>query len=99
MRTIPECRKALQEIADRVRNAGSNYIASSIEWVIEDMHRRPMVRKARKTLEWTDEKRAEVIEYARAFPEASYMEIARVCNTNTGRVSEALTGKRQDAKG
>ena len=87
-KTIPQCRDALIEIA-------SKYGISEIMPIVEQMHRRPPVRKARaKMRSLTPELIDQIRAHAAANPDANYTEIGATFYVNTGRVSEALAGFR-----
>jgi hypothetical protein len=87
--TIPQCRDALTEIARQ-------YGISEILPIVEQMHRRPPVRKARaKMRSLTPELIDQIKAHAAAHPDANYTEIGARFYVNTGRVSEALAGFRE----
>lgn len=86
--TIPQCRDALREIAKK-------YGIDEILPIVEQMYRRPPVRKARaKMRSLTPELREEIRAHAEANLEANYTEIGHKFYVNGGRVSEALAGFR-----
>lgn len=91
MRTIPQIRARLHELADE---HGLPELAA----LAEETRRRPPCRLAaprRRSL--TPALAAEVRDYARRHPSASFHETADRFHTNIGRISEALVGTREDA--
>lgn len=96
MKTIPEIRKRLLELANQPHSMGA-VVADELRAIEKDLHRRPCVRRAGKRLSMTDAKRQEIKAYAAQFPDISYQELAHVLDTNTGRISEVLAGNREAA--
>lgn len=104
MRTIPQVRARLIALASEVENLKSSiFHATFVIWakelreLAEDTKRRPYIRKAKKVLFTSSTRLEDIREWASAFPEASYQDMAQEFKTTTGRVSEALRGKREDA--
>jgi len=92
-RTIPECRKALEDIAKLVDHLGYPSVATDIRRVAADMWREPPSRgrPARvKHPPLTAKQMVEIRVFARANPDMHLADIAMMFNVNPGRVSEAL---------
>lgn len=96
MKTIPQCREELEVIAKEVAVVFPA-LADRIRAIVEDMVRRPCVRRAAHRQRITEEKRAEIRAYAAQFPDMSYHELSRALDVNTARISETLNGKRGEA--
>jgi hypothetical protein len=90
---IHEVRTELLKIAGDLEYAGIKDAAECIRNLVDEMHRRPYVRKTgpRRKRPPTEAVRL----YAHQHPDADYMEIAAHFQTNTGRISEALAGFRE----
>ena len=90
----------LRKIAADIRGSLPQQ-AHDIEWIIDTL----MVRSfsGRKTKakhqRMNDELADRVRRFAATRPDLSQVEIGRLFNINGGRVSEALAGKRYDARG
>ena len=99
-RTIPHIRTRLLELAAELRDpAGLDYgdIADEIEELCEESKRRFGGRRAKPRQKRLDpELKARIRSYADAHPDANFMEMAEALDTNSGRISEALTGFRGD---
>lgn len=94
-RTIPQCRDLLAEIAAGIRSF-LPATAEQIDGVIEDMKRRPAVRRApAASIKMTPELRQRIAEYAREHENLTYHAIGTVFGVNGARVSEAVAGFRQ----
>lgn len=94
-RTIPQLRHRLLQIADDLYQDGLSAVAHELRTIAIETTRRYGGRKAKaRFAKLTPEKAAEIRDMARRFPEASNQQLANWCKTNPGRVSEALTGKR-----
>ena len=92
--TIPEIRVALEEVAEHVHSL-SPMLASRIRTLSEATKRRPAVRRAPvRHPKMTEELAMMIREYAAAHPRAHMQDIAVRFDTNAGRVSEVLHGKR-----
>lgn len=92
MATIPEIRAAMLAEAKSCGDIVTR--ARLIEWERE-LHRRPPVRKApRQCRAMTDDRTDAIRAYAAARPSAGYHEMSKVFGVSTGRISEALAGKR-----
>lgn len=93
---IPEIRKELLDIAGILEAAiGPCDLAARVRGLEKELYRRPPVRKSKpQQRSLTPALRAEIKQYAEAFPDETYMTIGRVFNVNSGRVSEAVAGHR-----
>lgn len=85
MRTIPQIRARLHELAEE-------HGLPELAELAEETKRRSPARRARKQNATYDP--AEVREYAEAFPDLPYHELANAFGITIGRVSEAIAGKR-----
>lgn len=95
MRTIPQLREELTDIAIRLRAEQQGPLADAIDEIVQNMHRRKSVRRApAKQRALTEELRERIRTYAALNPSRTYMEIAGEFNVNSGRVSEAVAGYR-----
>lgn len=95
MKTIPELREELLNMANDLRVEGASYQAGKLKRIVKQLYRRKSVRKAAiESAKFTPELKAQVITYANNHPHVSYIKIANRYNISTGRVSEALAGKR-----
>jgi hypothetical protein len=86
---VPEVRCRLIEMADETGIAELRDLAGHL------YRRRPVRKAAPQSRPTTPELRAEIRKYAAQHPRATLGRIAQVFDTNPGRVSEALVGKRQ----
>lgn len=92
MKTIPQVRKELLEIANTTR---SPQLSRKLKLLVNNMYRRPAVRRAAKEhAEYTPELGRRIKLYALGHPTASYTVIAAHFDVSIGRVSEAIAGKR-----
>ena len=95
---IPQARDELMQIVTNLRNGdqGDNAIASDIEKIIsEHMHRKTAARRgSRDSTKMTPELASAIRAYAAADPKLSQRAIGEHFNVSSGRVSEALNGKR-----
>lgn len=96
MKTIPQVRKRLLEIAGHIKRNVSDELGDELFEMVEDLKRRAPVRRATKDSgrDLTEEVVREVRQYAENFPDMSYMELSVALNVNAGRISEILAGKR-----
>ncbi len=100
--TIPEIRKRLHEIAASLRDPDDELLIADlideIDALAEETRRRSngnLVKAARSTGRWTDEKSEAARALHAAYPEMTMAQIARHFESNNqGRVSEAIYGKR-----
>lgn len=102
---IPEIRVALSEEAARLHEAASTLaeearvlinMAMRIENFIDELHRRPAVKRAPRTrASITPELKKKIKAYAAAHPRMHNATIGRRFNVDGGRVSEVLAGKRK----
>ena len=98
MKTIPQVRTDLKQIADDLRANGNRSASTKIYGLIKSMYRRPSIRRAKQdSRPYTMKLELDIIAYAKANPTLSYRSIANKFNVTTGRVSEALVGKREAA--
>lgn len=96
--TIPQVRACLLTLAAALRSgdASPEAAADDIEGLVVHLHRRKAIRKAPVKQAGLTKKMAHAIRlFAEANPEVNYQEMATVFETNIGRVSEALAGKRE----
>nr|WP_278374552.1 winged helix-turn-helix transcriptional regulator [Brucella anthropi] len=86
---IPQIRERIIQIAHATHN-------QELESLANKLTRRSAVRKVGpKSRRMTLELKRDIINYAKANPDAAQTEIAHFFNVNPGRVSEALRGVRQ----
>lgn len=85
--TIPEVQEALCELADR-------HELPILKVLAFELYRRKPVRRAPVEHHSNKSLFRNIRRYALDHPRASYQEIAEYYDTNIGRVSEALVGKR-----
>lgn len=65
-----------------------------LDAIVDKSFRKPCIRRAKpKFKKLTTEDAARIREFANDNPDASYLDIAQACDTNPGRVSEALNYK------
>jgi hypothetical protein len=87
----------IPEVRDRLRELADAYSLPELHALADELHRRPPVRKADVSSEpMTGQLAAEIRDYARRHPGASFARIAGVFGVNPGRVSEVLAGKRDE---
>ena len=95
---IPEVRERIRELAQMMRHHGFVDWARELEYLAEEMKRRPYIHKVREPGNGRDEKLSPaMVRYARRLRKQgmSYKEISRVLGVyNHGRISEACRGKR-----
>lgn len=92
MKTIPQIRTELLEIADETRSAN---LSRRIKSLVTQMYRRAPVRRAKiESVPFTPALAREIRGYARLNPKVSYPTMARRFTVSIGRISEALAGKR-----
>lgn len=95
MKTIPQVRTELTELASNLRSEGNRGTAIRINNLVKHMFRRPSVRRAAKeSVVFTPAVAREIRSYAAAHPASSYKRMAARFNVTIGRVSEALAGRR-----
>lgn len=95
--TIPMVRDELTGIADAL-DSDMPLVAQRIRYLVEQMKRRTATRRAPVRHEPLTETQKEAIrQYALTHPEMHQQDIAELFGTNSGRVSEALRGKRTEA--
>lgn len=95
MRTIPQVREKLTEVAEALNEAGMRNASRTIKQLVRNMYRRPSVRKAAtESVKFTPAVAARIRLFARRNPLASYLTMAKRFYVSTGRISEALAGKR-----
>ena len=93
--TIPECRGRLAVIADQLADTGRRDAAKHIREVISHMYRRKPVRMTKpRSPPVTPAIKARIRALA-ATTDDSQMAIGLRVGVNSGRVSEALAGKRR----
>lgn len=93
---IPQVRAALIEVAEVLdRDLPACWAADRIRELVGELYRRPYIRKAPvKHAPLTVYEIAEARRLATAYPNMHEQDIAVMLNTNSGRISEALHGKR-----
>lgn len=100
--TIPQIRQRLNELADEIDDLtlfgrSKTEIAREIRELADGTKRRFGGRRAKNSQSGlTPALKARIKEIAARNPEANYMTIGTMCGCNSGRVSEALTGFRED---
>jgi hypothetical protein len=98
MATIPDLRKRLLAVADRLPFAGLPErvaLAKELRDIEAQMYRRPYVRKAPASANhMTPALEKRIRRYAWVHPDMTYQEIGTHFGVNSGRVSEVLAGKR-----
>lgn len=93
MKTIPQVREELIKLANG--NGVSAQASRKIKRLVTDMKRRKAVRRAAtESAETTPALLARIRRFALANPNKSYKAIGNQFNVATGRVSEAVAGKR-----
>lgn len=98
MRTIPQVRADLLNLDRDLLSLSVAEIGKRIRDAVEDMHRRPPIRRARSVVICDEAKRDQIRAHASAYPDDSYLDMSILFDVPTGRISEVLTGRRQDAK-
>lgn len=96
MRTIPQIRAEMREMADLYAAAGLQDLADVVREWEGDLYRRSPIRRA-PSKDYVRPDPDAIRAYADAHPDMTYMDIALAYGCSTGRVSEALAGFRQDA--
>jgi len=91
---LPDVAKRMREIAERIQDNNPDEAGELIELAAE-IKRRSGTRAPANSTTMTPELYEEIKEYAEANPGMSQQEIAVVFNVNHGRVSEAISGKRE----
>ncbi len=103
MKTIPEIRERLGQIALVLVEGGvgdeeQKAFASELFEMFEGLKRRSPCRVARRSNKrMRPEDHQKIRDLAAAYPDSSYQELSAMSGYNTGRISEALAGKRQEA--
>lgn len=86
------------EIAQYLQDEGFWVVGLELRQIAEETKRRFGGRKAKPRLPKLTPELADKIRFmAQRYPNASQQQLATWCGTNPGRVSEALTGKRDGA--
>lgn len=94
--TIPEVRLKLIEIATELRKAGNISTARRLRYLESNLYRRRLIKRApRKSRRITKQLAKRIRDYKYANPRRSLQEIAVRFRINSGRVSEALIGRRR----
>lgn len=94
-RTIPELRARLIDLAGLVAQGGMDEIAEEICQIAEETRRRSSGRRApSKSRRLSPELARAIRSYAMRHPHLSQQEIGNFFGLNAGRVSEAISGKR-----
>jgi hypothetical protein len=97
MRTIPQIRKRLHEIADELESLDPA-VAAELHDLAEETKRRSPVHMARKKdKDPNPPQEIYIRQFAAANPTLSYKEIAHALNTGIRCVSYAIAGRRGEA--
>ena len=91
---LPNVAKRMREIAELIQKNHPDELSELFELAAE-IKRRSGIRAPANSTKMTPELYEEIREYAEANPDMSHQEIAVVFNVNHGRVSEAISGKRE----
>lgn len=92
MKTIPQIREELLEVAKHLGNTKSS---KRIKGLVKALYRRKAIRRAPTEHEPMTPQKIEAIKRtARQNPTVSYMVMAKLHKVSTGRISEVLAGKR-----
>jgi predicted XRE-type DNA-binding protein len=91
---LPNIAKRMREIAELIQDNHPDESGELFELAAE-IKRRSGTRAPASSTKMTPELYEEIKEYAEANPGMSHQEIAVVFNVNHGRVSEAISGKRE----
>lgn len=91
---LPNVAKRMREIAELIQNDHPGKSGELFELAAE-IKRRSGTRAPANSTKMTPELYEEITEYAEANPGMSQQDIAVVFNVNHGRVSEAISGKRE----
>lgn len=92
MKTIPQIREELLEVAGELRNLR---LSNKIKRLVTQMKRRKAVRRSnRDSAPFTPQLAIRIRNYANSHPHLSYKAIGTTFNVASGRVSEAVAGKR-----
>jgi predicted XRE-type DNA-binding protein len=91
---LPDVAKRMREIAEQIQDSNPDEADELIELAAE-IKRRSGTRAPANSTKMTPELYEEIKEFAEANPGMSQQEIAVVFNVNHGRVSEAISGKRE----
>lgn len=98
-RPIPIIRERLVEIGTELSAMGARAAALGQEvqeLALETRRRSPVHRGRNQHKPLTDDQKAQIHEYAEAFPDATYKDISLLFDTSVGRISEVLAGKRDE---
>ena len=91
---LPDVATRMREIAELIQESHPSESGELFELAAE-IKRRSGARAPASSTKMTPELYEEIKEYAEANPRMSHQEIAVVFNVNHGRVSEAISGKRE----
>lgn len=101
---IPEIRNHLAAMAENLEAMAVDLAgdaadlqakARHLRLCIEELHRRPAVKTAVKSKTMTPTMARKIRAYVKAHPGLSRAEVARRFGVNSGRVTEAVRGKRK----
>lgn len=104
MRTIPEIRARLHELAGEIiklappQSPLARYGLELRELADETKRRSPIRRARKRRAPLTEEQELSICNYFMLHPDASYHEASIALNINTARISEVLAGKREAAQ-
>lgn len=93
---IPEIRDKLTEKSDQLLEMARQLadVTGELRHYVKELHRRPSVKTAPKSDPMTPSKARKIRAYVKAHPGMSRAAVGRVFNVNSGRVTEAMRGKR-----
>lgn len=92
MKTIPQVREELLELAETIRNPK---VSKKIKSLVKHMVRRSPVRRSpNRSQPMTKDLSNRIRRVALANPTLDYMQLAKGFRVATGRISEAIAGKR-----
>lgn len=93
---VPQARQILRMVARQLRTGLISKAAAArhISKTLPMLERKSPVRRAPPARYLTKRVKAQIVEYARQYPEAQLSDIAEWFKVNQGRVSEVLNGKR-----
>lgn len=95
MKTIPQIRKELLELASVSQQTGNLSASRKLKSLVKQLYRRKPVRRANKdSVTMTPELTERIRRFAMNNPNMSYKKIGNRFSVASGRVSEAVAGKR-----
>lgn len=95
MATIPKVRERMAAMAIWLEEQGYPDKATELDELIQELYRRPAIRRAPvESKHLSEAMKVAIRAYKLAEPKASYKKIGNMFGVNTGRVSEAIRGRR-----